>query len=148
MSETLVYRYDIYIGAPAPRVWQGLIDGELTRQYVYGTKFESKLKSGASYAYRGDGGFHVVDGVILAVEPEKRLAMTWSAHYDKSVAGDRPSRVTYELTPIKPSLTKLQLVHDDFTGATATYTGSVDAWPLILSSLKTLLETGTALPGP
>jgi uncharacterized protein YndB with AHSA1/START domain len=147
MSDKLAYRYDIYIGAPSARVWRALVDGDLTKQYVYGTKFRSKLTRGAIYAYLGEADFQVVDGVILDVLPEKTLAMTWSAHYDSSVAGDRPSRVTYELTPVKQGLTKLQLVHDDFDGATATYTGSVDAWPLMLSSLKTLLETGTALPG-
>ena len=147
MAEKLAYSYDIYVGAPTGKVWQALIDGDLTRHYVYGTKFESKLKKGAVYAYLGDGGFHVVDGVILEVDAGKKLAMTWSAHYDSSVAADRPSRVSYELTAVTPEVTRVHLVHDDFDSATATYKGSIEGWPLILSSLKSLLETGTALPG-
>jgi hypothetical protein len=71
--------------------------------------------------------------------------MTWSAHWDDSVANDRPSRVTYELSAAGPSTTKLHVVHDDFDGATATYAGSIEGWPLMLSSLKSLLETGKAL---
>lgn len=146
MADKPACSYDIYIGAPVSKVWQALIDGELTKHYVYGTKFESKLKKGAIYAYLGEGGFHVVDGVILEVDANKKLVMTWSAHYDSSVAGDRPSRVSYELTAVKPEVTRLHLVHDDFDGPTATYSGSIEGWPLILSSLKSLLETGTALP--
>ena len=146
MTDKLAYSYDIYIGASASKVWQALIDGDLTRHYVYGTKFESKLKKGAIYAYIGEGGFHVVDGVILEVDANKKLVMTWSAHYDGNVAGDRPSRVSYELTAVKPEVTRLHLVHDDFDGATATYSGSIEGWPLILSSLKSLLETGSSLP--
>lgn len=147
MAEKLAFSYDVYIGAPAGKIWQALIDGDLTRHYVYGTRFKSKLKKGAIYAYLGEGDFHVVDGVILEVDAGKKLAMTWSAHYDASVAADRPSRVSYELTAMKPELTRLHLVHDDFDVPTATYNGSIEGWPLILSSLKTLLETGSALPG-
>lgn len=62
--------------------------------------------------------------------------------YSYAVSKDAPSRVTYQLTPINATTTKLNLVHDDFAGETATYTGSVASWPLLLSSLKSLLETG------
>jgi uncharacterized protein YndB with AHSA1/START domain len=145
MSKKLEYTHEIYIGAPLGKVWKGLVDGDLTKHYVYGTRFEGKLKKGAAYAYVGDGDFKVVDGEILEIEPEKRLVMTWSAHWDESVGSDRPSRVTYEIAPAGGSTTKLRVVHDDFDGPTATYTGSVEGWPLMLSSLKTLLETGKPL---
>ena len=144
-AKNLAITYDIYIGAPAGKVWKGIVDGDMTKHYVYGTRLESKLKKGAPYAYLGEGDFKVVDGEILEVEPEKRLVMTWSAHWDESVAKDRPSRVSYELNAAGPSTTKLHIVHDDFDGPTATYSGSVDGWPLMLSSLKSLLETGKPL---
>jgi uncharacterized protein YndB with AHSA1/START domain len=146
MNKKLEYTYDIYINAPVGKVWKGIVDGDMTRQYVYGTRLQSKLAKGAPYAYVGDGDFHVVDGEILDIDPEKRLVMTWSAHWDESVAKDRASRVAYELSAAGPSTTKLRVVHDDFDGPTATYTGSTEGWPLMLSSLKTLLETGKALP--
>lgn len=142
-----IYNYEIYIGAPVGRVWQALTDGDLTKQYVYGTRFEGKLRKGALYAYLGDGGVKVVDGEILDVEPEKRLVMSWQAHWDESTKGDRASRVSYELAATGPKTTKLRLVHDDFDSAeTATYKGSIEGWPLMLSSLKTLLESGKPLP--
>ena len=93
----------------------------------------------------GDGDFKVVDGEILDIEPEKRLVMSWKAHWDDSVAKDRASRVRYELSASGPSTTRLHVVHDRFDGQTATYSGSVDGWPLMLSSLKSLLETGKPL---
>jgi uncharacterized protein YndB with AHSA1/START domain len=146
MSEKPAYTYDIYIGAPVGKVWKGIVDGEMTKHYVYGTRLESKLKKGAPYAYVGDGGFKVVDGEILAIEPERRLVMSWQAHWDDSVAKDPPSRVTYELSAAGPATTKLRVVHDDFDAKTATYKGSVEGWPLMLSSLKSILETGKPLP--
>jgi uncharacterized protein YndB with AHSA1/START domain len=145
MAEKLAYTYDIYIGAPVGKVWNGIVDGEMTKHYVYGTRLESTLRKGAPYAYIGDGDFKVVDGEILEIEPEKRLVMSWKAHWDGSVAKDRPSRVTYELSAAGPSTTKLHIVHDEFDGPTATYTGSVEGWPLMMSSLKSLLETGKPL---
>ena len=98
----------------------------MTKHYVYGTRLESKLKKGAPFAYVGDGGFRVVDGEILEIEPDKRLIMSWNAHWDNSVARDRPSRVTYELSAAWPSTTKLHVIHDNFDGRTATYKGSVE----------------------
>jgi uncharacterized protein YndB with AHSA1/START domain len=145
MAEKLAYTYDIYIAAPADQVWQGIVDGEMTKHYVYGTVLDSTLQKGAPYAYVGAGNFGVVDGEILEIEPEKRLVMSWRAHWDASVEKDRPSRVTYELAAIGPSTTKLHVVHDDFDGPTATYSGSVEGWPLMISSLKSLLETGKPL---
>lgn len=139
--------YEIYVGVSIGKVWQGLIDGDLTKQYVYGTRFEGKLRKGEPYAYLGDGGVEVVDGEILDVEPEKRLVISWPAHWDESTKGDRASRVSYELAPTGPRTTKLRLLHDDFNSDdTATYKGSIEGWPRMLSSLKTLLESGEPLP--
>ena len=102
MAKIPAYTYDIYIGVPVNNVWKGLVDGEMTKHYVYGTRLQSKLKKGAPYAYVGDGDFKVVDGEILEIEPEKRLVMTRKAHWDESVAKDRASRVTYELSAAGP----------------------------------------------
>lgn len=140
------YEYEIFIGASLDKVWQGLTDGDFTQQYVYGTRMQSNLKKGSVYAFVGDGNFKVVDGEILDVQPQKRLALTWRAHWDQSVSKDRASRVTYDLSSAGTQVTKLVIVHDQFEGETATYKGSVAGWPLMLSSLKTLLEGGRALP--
>ena len=145
MAGNIEFTYDIYVGAPLAKVWKGIVDGDMTRHYVYGTRLESKLRKGAPYAYVGDGDFKVVDGEILEIKPEQRLVMSWKAHWDESVEKDTPSRVTFELSAAGPSTTRLHVIHDGFDGRTATYSGSVDGWPLMLSSLKSLLETGKPL---
>ena len=145
MNKKIEIVYDIYIAAPVAQVWKGIVDGDLTKHYVYGTRFEGKLEKGAPYAYLGEGGFKIVDGAIAEVDPGKRVVMTWKAHWDDSVAKDSPSRVAYTLSAMGPATTRLHLVHDQFDSQNATYSGSVDGWPLMLSSLKTLLETGKPL---
>lgn len=144
-EDTLELTYDIYIAAAPAKVWNGLIDPKMTKQYVYGTEFDGRVEQGASYAYVAEGGFKVVDGEILEVKPHQRLAMSWAAHWDENVAKDAPSRVSYELSEPAPGITKLRIVHDGFRGQTATYAGSVGAWALVLSSLKSLIETGHSL---
>lgn len=145
MSNDLAITYDIFIGAPVDKVWTGIVDGEMTKHYVYGTRLKTTLKEGSHYAYLADGDFSVVDGEILEVEPEKRLLMTWKANWDESVAKDNASQVLFEISPRGASVTRLQVTHNGFEGKTATYTGSIDGWPFMLSSLKSLLETGKPL---
>ena len=71
--------------------------------------------------------------------------LPWRAHWGETVSKDPASRVTYEPSPAGPSTTKLRIVHDDFESEIATYRESVAGWPVILWSLKTLLETGQPL---
>lgn len=146
MPEHLAITNVVYIGASAADVWRGIVDAEMTKHYVYGTARVGDLRKGAPYAYLADGGFTAVDGIVLEIQPEKRLVISWKARWDQAVSRDRASRVAYTLTSVAPKLTKLELVHDDFDGTTATYAGSVDAWPLMISSLKSLIETGKPLP--
>jgi uncharacterized protein YndB with AHSA1/START domain len=144
-KQKLEYTYEIYIGAPVAQVWRGLVDGEMTRQYVYGTRLDTELRPGAPYAYLGEADFKVVDGEIVEVDPERTLVMTWRAHWDASVSEDRASRVRYEISPAGASATKLKVIHNDFDRETATYKSSTEGWPLMLSSLKTLIECGKGL---
>jgi uncharacterized protein YndB with AHSA1/START domain len=69
MAKNVEFTYDIYIAAPVAKVWKGIVDGEMTKHYVYGTRLQSKLKKGAPYAYVGDGEFKVVDGRSSRLSP-------------------------------------------------------------------------------
>ncbi|MBV9183702.1 MAG: SRPBCC domain-containing protein [Acidobacteria bacterium] len=131
----------MYIGARVSKGWKGLVDGDFTKHYVYGTRFESKLKRLCLY---GRSDFKVVDGKIVEVENEKRLVITWKAHYDEAAEKDTPSRVAVELAAAAPATTKLRF------GARRNQSfdelcGTVEGWPLILSSMKSFLETGRVL---
>ena len=141
----LRYDYEIYIGASPAKVWRALADGDMTQHYAFGTRFRGDLAKGAPYVFLGPESSTAVDGEILDVLPQKRLVLSWSAHWDAAVDQDPPSRVTYELEPTGPATTRLRLTHDRFNKETATYTSSVNSWPLMLSSLKTLLESGKPL---
>jgi uncharacterized protein YndB with AHSA1/START domain len=138
----LTYSYELYIAAPAARVWQGLFQRDVPLPHMYGTRLSGPLTKGTPYAYLGEGDYKVVDGKVLDVEPGTRLVMTWAAHWDEAASADRPSRVAFELSPVDAGTTRLSLVHDDFDGKTPTYEGSVSSWPRMLSSLKSLIETG------
>jgi uncharacterized protein YndB with AHSA1/START domain/DNA-binding transcriptional ArsR family regulator len=139
--------YEIFIHATPERVWQGITDGELTRQYYYGGAVRSDLTVGSPFMYVNDTGTTLLDGEILEIDAPRRLVTTFSAVWDPATAGDRPSRITYEIEPQGP-LTKLTMIHDDFDGETATYKAVAGGWSYVLSGLKTLLETGKPMPSP
>jgi uncharacterized protein YndB with AHSA1/START domain len=86
----------------------------------------------------------VVEGQVLDADPPRRLVTTWSFRRSPTMRDDPPSRVTWEIEPLGEAC-KLTLVHDDFTGETATFRSVGSGWPLVLSSLKSLLETGEGL---
>ena len=136
----LSLHYEIYIAAPTEKVWEALTDGSLTKHYFYGCSVESSFKKGSDISYLGDGGFNMVDGKVLAADPQKLLKASLRAHWDEKVSKDKASRVTWELSPMGQA-TKLTLLHDQFDGETATYQQSASGWNVILSSLKTYLET-------
>lgn len=138
--------YELYIAAPAARVWGALTEGALTEQYFYGTRVESTFARGAPISYTA-GGARMVEGEVVAVDPGSKLTILQRATWDAQVAADKASRVAWELQPLGEA-TRLSLVHDGFGGETATYQQSAAGWPVILSSLKTLLETGRPLVLP
>ena len=74
---------------------------------------------------------------------------TWRALYEPELAAEDPSRVTWEIEPLDNGVSKLTLVHDEFRGDSATFREVMGpGWALVLSGLKTLLETGEPLAAP
>lgn len=144
-SQNLSYAYELYIAAPVARVWDGLFERDVPLPFMFDTKLAGSLRKNTPYSYVGDGEFSVVDGQVLEVVPHSRIVMTWSAHWGEAENADRPSRVTYQFSAVAKDVTKVELLHDDFDGETATYAGSTAAWPRMLCSFKSLLETGSAM---
>ena len=132
--------YEVYIKTSPEQLWRALTDGEMTRTYFYESAVESDWKPGSNLTYRGPDGHETLSGEVIEIQPPKRLVTTFKFPSNN----DRPSRVTWEIEQLGEAC-KLTLVHDDFDGETETYKGVGPGWSPVLSSLKTLLETGKPL---
>jgi len=136
--------YETYIRASAEEVWKALTDPEFTRQYFYATAIESTWHVGAPVRYEGDNGT-AVDGEILEIVSGEKLSMSWHVLYDEKAINEEPSRVTFSIETLNDQ-TKLRIVHDRFPSGSVVLESISQGWPWIIASLKSLLETGTALP--
>ncbi len=136
--------YTIFIAARAEDVWNGLIDREMTKAY-WGHYNESDWKQGSRWEHvrSDDSGKIDVVGKIIEMDPPSRMVWSWSLASDANEPA-KISRVTYELSALGPD-TKLIVTHSELEPESE-MDGSVrEGWSAVLSSLKTLLETGKAL---
>jgi uncharacterized protein YndB with AHSA1/START domain len=144
--------YVLYIKTSQEKLWQAITSPDLTQQYFFNTQVQSDFQSGSPISYlqkNTDGGDAIpVKGKILEVEPQKRLVHTFQHNFgDNQKSYTEESRVTYEIEPMG-ELVKLTVVHDQFRGDIDTYQSTSGGWPMILNSLKTLLESGKPLTFP
>jgi len=135
--------FQVYIRTTPERLWQAITDPDLTRQYLHRTRVDSSWRPGDPIVYR-QADEVVVDGDVLESEPPRRLVTSWSFRRAADLRNDPPSRVTWEIEPLDDNC-RLTLIHDNFPGETPTFRSVGSGWPLVLSSLKSLLETGEAL---
>ena len=132
--------FQIYIRTSAQQLWQAITDPEFTQRYFRNSRVESTWRPGDRIAYWIEQEL-VVEGQVLEAEPPRRLVTTWSFRRNPLLRDDPPSRVTWEIEPTGDAC-KLTVVHDAFASETRTYRDVGSGWPLILSSLKSVLETG------
>jgi uncharacterized protein YndB with AHSA1/START domain len=137
--------YEIYIAAPAETIWKALLDGEFTRQY-WGHDNVSDWQPGSVWEHRRDDAAHTVDliGEVLEAQPPRRLVITWAEPRDRT-RKDRHSRVTFEIEPIADKMVRLTITHDELEPGSEMHRNISQGWPRVLSSLKSLLETGKPL---
>jgi uncharacterized protein YndB with AHSA1/START domain/DNA-binding transcriptional ArsR family regulator len=138
--------FQVYIRTTPDRLWQAIVDPAFTQRYFRRSRVDSTWEPGARMRYFIDEDL-VVDGKVLDADPPRRLVTTWSFRRSPELRDDPPSRVTWEIEPVGDTC-RLTLVHDDFPSETATFRSVVSGWPLVLSSLKSLLETGEGLAIP
>jgi uncharacterized protein YndB with AHSA1/START domain len=138
--------YVIYIRSTAEKVWQALIEPEMTRQYWSNHRNTSDWRVGSPWRHEDHDDASLVDisGTILESVVSRRLGFTWATPLDAK-AGARLSRVVFEMTE-DDGVVRLILTHDQLSEGSDMAEGITEGWPLVLSSLKSLLETGTALP--
>jgi uncharacterized protein YndB with AHSA1/START domain/DNA-binding transcriptional ArsR family regulator len=135
--------FQVYIRTSPDQLWQAITDPSFTLRYFHRSRVESTWRADARVAYFIDDEL-VVDGKVLHADPPRKLVTTWSFRRHPELRDDPPSRVTWEIEPLGETC-KLTLVHDDFPSETQTFKSVGSGWPQVLSSLKSLLETGQAL---
>ncbi|MFB9236398.1 SRPBCC family protein [Plantactinospora siamensis] len=135
--------YQVFIKATPERVWQAITDPDETMLYFHGARITNTPERHISY---GPDGSTWGDGPVLEWDPPRRLVHEWRSLYDEELAAEQPSRVSWDIEPQDGGLCLLTLTHDRLDGAPGTAKSvSGPGWMLVLSGLKTLLETGTPL---
>jgi uncharacterized protein YndB with AHSA1/START domain len=144
LEKTMEKVFEIYIKTTPERLWRAITDTEMRRKYNFGAVVTSDWTRGSRYEGRG-GGNLIFEGENLEVDPPRRLVQNFRALWGEDVKGEGSSRVTWEIEPIGDSC-RLTVIHDQLReGANNQLYGG---WPMVLSGIKTLLESGEILTTP
>jgi uncharacterized protein YndB with AHSA1/START domain len=138
--------YVTYIETTPEELWHALTDGNFTERYWFGARLKSDWKVGSSFEMVRSDGTVSDAGKVVEVDPPRRLAYTFKNLSDK-YKNEFPALATFVLEPYG-RLVKLTLTHGGFEEGSQFYSGISKGWPAILSSLKSLLETGKPLEIP
>ena len=137
--------FEIFIKATPERIWDAITDPGQRAKFSFGVETHSAWASGSPYHSTVPGVGDMVEGENLVVEPPHLLVQSFNALWSDDVKAQGTTRVTWEIEPVGDSC-RLTVVHDQLpdTANAELYGG----WPMILSGLKTLLETGELLTTP
>jgi uncharacterized protein YndB with AHSA1/START domain len=136
--------YVTYIRTTPEKLWRALTEPEYTRQIWAGTTQECTWEPGAPWRLLKPDGTVADSGEVLEIEPHKRLVLKWQNHLFPEVMAEGFSRMSYEIEQ-KDDSVKLTITHE-IAKSDSKFIGKVsNGWPHILSSLKSLLETGESL---
>ncbi len=138
-----VFVYTTYIETSAEKLWHALTDGDFTERYWFGHRITSDWKVGSAYHFANQGKT-TVEGKVLVSDPPRRLAYSWLNRKEEA-KGEGTSRVTFDLEP-RGKVVKLTVTHDELGEDGKTLRDISGGWPLVMASLKSILETGHALP--
>jgi uncharacterized protein YndB with AHSA1/START domain len=143
-NKTMEKIFEIYIKTTPERLWQALTDPEMRSKYNFGVRLKSDWTPGSTWQGLA-AGHSILEGENLEVDPPRKLVQSFRALWGEDVKSEGTSRVTYEIVQIADSCL-LKVTHDQLReGANDQLYGG---WPMILSGLKTLLETGELLTTP
>jgi uncharacterized protein YndB with AHSA1/START domain len=155
-TKTETFVYATFIRTTPEKLWEALTSGDFSEKYWMGFRVEIDQKVGGRMRILPPKGgadkFGEHPGEVLACEKFKKLTYTWNMKDtpEKAAKRDGLSRVTYEITPMGAQV-KLRLIHEnllpeDIVADSNTFQGINNGWPAVISSLKSLLETGEAIP--
>jgi len=137
--------YTIYIASTPEKVWEALTSAELSRKYFFGNSVEVELKVGGAYIVRTpDGALHI-SGEVVECEPPRKLTVTFNVNWPELIEKLGPTLVTYEIGPVGDAVRLTMSEAHDRPLSDDILSGGRQGWPAILSSLKSLLETGKPL---
>jgi uncharacterized protein YndB with AHSA1/START domain len=137
--------FEIYIKTTRDRLWEAILSPEMRSKYTFGAQFVSDWRAGSRVEQSTPVGRLLGEGEILEIDPPRRLVQTLRALWGEDVKAEGTSRITWEIKPVGDSC-HLTVTHDQLReGANDQLYGG---WPMILSGLKTLLETGELLTTP
>jgi uncharacterized protein YndB with AHSA1/START domain len=137
--------FEIYIKTTPERLWEAITDREMRAKYSFGVGTESEWTQGSGYKSEVPGVVDIAEGENVEVDPPRKLVQSFTALWSDEVKAEGPSRVTWEIEPVGDSC-RLVVTHDQLNkGANGELYGG---WMMILSGLKTLLETGEQLTTP
>jgi uncharacterized protein YndB with AHSA1/START domain len=138
--------FEIYIKTTPERLWEAITDPEMRAKYSFGVETSSDWTPGSSYKASVPGVIDIAEGENLEVDPPRRLVQSFTALWSDEVKGEGASRVIWEIEPVGEDSCRLTVTHGELReGANSELYGG---WPMILSGLKTLLETGELLTTP
>ena len=136
--------YVTYIRTTKEKLWDALTKPEFTRAYWYGTTHETDWKPGSSWKLMIPDGRVADSGTVLESEKPDRLVLSWRNEFMPELRAEGYSRATFQLETMGEGV-KLVVEHEIDRAGSKFIEGVSSGWPLILSSLKSLLETGKSL---
>lgn len=136
------FHYTLFIARPAADVWSALTEKKMIDQFYMAPVQKLELKKGGKISYGSEA--EVITGTITDLEAPRLLVHT----FQFAGSADPETRVAYEIEPIGESMCSLTISHMGFRVEDQTFSNITGGWPVIASSLKTLLETGRGLPWP
>jgi len=149
-DKTMEKVFEIYIKTTPERLWEAITNPELRSKYTFGLGVHSDWVPGSRYQGTSpQSPTPLLEGENLEVDPPRRLVQSFRALWSEDVKKAGTSRVTWEIEPIADSC-RLTVIHDQLPAGIGDYRRSelVGGWPMILSGLKTWLETGETLTTP
>ena len=136
--------YVTYIRTTPEKLWKALTDPKFVRQYFFGATQESDWKPGGSWRLKTPDGRVADSGKVIEIKPRRKLVLKWRHELTSKLRAEGYSRMTCEIEKSGNSV-KLTITHEMARSDSKFIEGVSEGWPPILSSLKSLLETGESL---
>ena len=137
--------YTIYIASTPEKVWEALTTAEFSRRYFSGFAIETDLRVGGAFIARAPDGSVHISGEVIECDPPRKLTITFNVNWPALIEKLGPTLVTYEIEPAGDVVRLTMTESHDRPLSDDILAGGRQGWPAILSSLKSLLETGDAL---